>query len=71
MRRQPRQLRPPRWVIHSTFVARRDAPRRLEQAFQILLGTPVANQFNPSLQNGRGPDESSHLRPGLDREAGA
>jgi hypothetical protein len=71
MRRQPRQTRPPGWVIHSTFVPRRDGPRRFEQAFRILLESPEANQLNPSLQNGRGRDESGHLRPGLDREAGA
>ena len=41
MRRQTRQPRPPGWVIHSTFVPRRDGPRRLEQAFQVLLGSPA------------------------------
>ena len=46
MRRQPRQPRPPGWVIHSTFVPRRDGPRRLEQAFEILLGSPTDDQFN-------------------------
>jgi hypothetical protein len=71
MRRQASQPRPPGWVIHSTFVPRRDGPRRLEQAFQILLGSPVANQFNTSHQNGRERDESGHLRPGVDREARA
>ena len=40
MRRQSREPRPPEWVIHSTFVPRRDGPRRLEQAFQVLLGSP-------------------------------
>ena len=38
MRRQPREPRPPEWAIHSTFVPRRDGPRRLEQAFRLLLG---------------------------------
>ncbi len=70
MRRQLRQPRPPRWVIHSTFVPRRDGPRRLEQAFQILLGSLEANKFNSSHQNMGEQNESGHLRPGLDREAG-
>src|SRR5512135_326766 len=71
MRRQPRQPRPPGWVIHSTFVPRRDGPRRLEQAFEILLGSPTHDRLNTSFQNRSEPDESGHLRPGLDREAGA
>ena len=37
MRRKSREPRPAGWVIHSTFVPRRDGPRRLEQAFQVLL----------------------------------
>src|SRR3954468_6688402 len=44
MRRQPHEPRPPEWVIHSTFVPRRDGPRRLGQAFQILLGSPPVCQ---------------------------
>jgi hypothetical protein len=71
MRRQPRQPRPPGWVIHSTFVPRRDGPGRLEQAFEILLGSPSSDQFNPPLQNRSKRDESGDLRPSLDREAGA
>ena len=71
MSRPSREPQPPEWTIRSTFVPRRDGPRRLEQAFQILLGSPEANQINSSLQNGRERDESGHLRPGLDREAGS
>lgn len=71
MRRQPHQTRPPGWVIHSTFVPRRDGPRRLEQAFKILIGSPSFDQFNPSLQNRSKQDESGDLRPGLNRQAGA
>jgi len=71
MRRQPHQPRPPEWVIHSTFVPRRDGPRRLEQAFEILLGPPSHDRINISCQNRSEHDESGHLRPGLDQEAGA
>jgi hypothetical protein len=71
MRRQPRQPRPPAWVIHSTFVPRRDAPRRLAQAFEVLLGSPTSDQLIPSIPNRSVHDESGHLRPSLDREAGA
>ena len=37
MRRKSREPRPAGWAIHSAFVPRRDGPRRLEQAFQVLL----------------------------------
>ena len=70
MRRQPRQPRPPGWVIHSTFVPRRDGPRRLGQAFEVLLGPPTSERFHVSFQNRSERHESSDLRPGLDREAG-
>ena len=71
MRRQPRQPRPSGWVIHSTFVPRRDGSRRLEQAFDILLGPPTNDRINTSFQDRSEHDESGHLRPSLDREAGA
>jgi hypothetical protein len=70
MRRQPRQPRPPGWVIQSTFVPRRDGPRRLEQAFAILLGSPTHDRISTSFENWSEHDESGDLRPGLDREAG-
>ena len=71
MRRQPRLPRPPGWVIHSTFVPRRDGPRRLEQAFEILLGSSPPDQSNTSSQDRSEPHESRDLRPSLDRQAGA
>ena len=37
MRRKSREPRPAGWAVHSAFVPRRDGPRRLEQAFQVLL----------------------------------
>ena len=71
MRRQPRQPRPPGWVIQSTFVPRRDGARRLGQAFEALLGPPMPDEFNLSSQNRSERHESGDLRPGLDREADA
>jgi hypothetical protein len=70
MRRQPRQSRPPEWVIHSTFVPRRDGPRRLEQAFQILLGSSLDHQLNLARPNRSTGHARRDLRPGLDRQAG-
>ena len=40
-------------------------------AFEVLLGPPSSEQFNPSFRNRSERDESRDLRPGLDREAGA
>jgi hypothetical protein len=71
MRRQTRLPRPPGWVIHSTFITRRDGPRRLEQAFEILLGSSPPDQSHTSSQDRREPHESGDLRPSLDRQAGA
>ena len=71
MRRQPRQPRPPEWVIHSTFVPRRDGPRRLEQAFEILLGSPLVLASIRTYPDRSADHESRDLRPGLDRQAGA
>ena len=71
MRRQPRLPRPPEWVVHSTFITRRDGPRRLEQAFEVLLGSSSPDQSQNSSQDRREPHESGDLRPSLDRQAGA
>ena len=71
MRRQARLPRPPGWVVHSTFVTRRDGPRRLEQAFGILLGSSPLDQLNTSSQDRSEAHESGDLRPCLDRQAGA
>jgi hypothetical protein len=71
MRRQTRPPRPPAWVIHSTFITRRDGPRRLEQAFGILLGSSPPDQSNNSSQDRSEPHESGDLRACLDRQAGA
>lgn len=71
MRRKSRKPRPVGWVVHSAFVPRRDGPRRLEQAFQILLDPDSgAGDFTVTID-----EESNHesgcLCQSLDREAGA
>jgi hypothetical protein len=71
MRRPIRLPRPLGWVIHSSFITRRDGPRRLGQAFEVLLGSSSPDQSSTSSQNRREPHESSNLRPSLDRQAGA
>ena len=70
MRRNSREPRRAGWVVHSAFVPRRDGPRRLEQAFQVLLaesgavGIPASTDEEPD-------HESRRLCQGVDREAGA
>ena len=71
MRRQTRLPRPPEGVIHATFITRRDGSRRLEQAFEVLLGSSSPDQSNTSSEDRREPHESGDLRPSLDRQAGA
>jgi hypothetical protein len=71
MSRQPRESRPPEWTIRSTFVRRRDGPRRLGQAFQVLLESSTNPQINLSHPHRSTDHESRDLRPGLDRQAGA
>jgi hypothetical protein len=70
MRRQPHTSGPPEWVIHSTFVRRRDAHGRLEQVFEILLGSSNRHRINGSYPDRSSDHESRDLRPGLDRQAG-
>jgi hypothetical protein len=72
MRRKSRQPCPAGWVIHSAFVPRRDGPRRLEQAFQVLLGAePGADGIPPATDGEFDHHESRRLCQSLDREAGA
>jgi hypothetical protein len=70
MRRRTRETRPAGWAIHSAFVPHRDGPRRLEQAFQILLDAGRPEAGIPSTSEGRVDHESCRLCQGLDREAG-
>jgi hypothetical protein len=71
MRRRTRESRPAGWTIHSAFVPRRDGPRRLEQAIQVLLGTDPGPCGFPTIAEEETDDESRRLCQGLDREAGA
>jgi hypothetical protein len=43
MSRNPRAARPKRWRIDSVYVRKRDAPKRIEQAYRILIGDRAAN----------------------------
>ena len=70
MRRRSREFRPDGWAIQSAFVPRRDGPRRLEQAFQVLLDAG-ADIGIPSKTDGEIDHESRRLCQGLDRQAGA
>ncbi len=71
MRRRTREPRPAGWAIHSAFVPRRDGPRRLEQAIQVLLGTDPGPCGNLTIAEGETDHESRRLCQGFDREAGA
>ena len=71
MRRRTREPRPAGWAVHSAFVPRRDGPRRLEQAIQVLLGTDPGACGIPTTAEGETDHEGRRLCQGLDREAGA
>jgi hypothetical protein len=71
MRRKSREPRPSGWAIHSAFVPRRDGPRRLEQALQVLLDADPGAGGIPPTPKQEIEHESRRLCQGLDREAGA
>ena len=71
MRRNPRKPRRAGWVVHSAFVPRRDGPRRLEQALQILLGVASGAGCLPTTIDEERDHESRRLCQGVDREAGS
>ena len=71
MSRNPRGPHPDGWAIHSAFVPRRDGPRRLEQAFRVLLGAEPGPDGIPATPQGSTDHEGRRVRQGLDREAGA
>ena len=60
----------PQWQALSTYVRHRDGPRRVEQAFRLLLGTARPPEA-PNPPQGRSDHASSDLRPRLDRPPGA
>ncbi len=70
MRRKSREPRSGGWAVHSAFVPRRDDPRRLQQAFQVLLDSGEGAGIS-STTDGEIDHESRRVCQGLDREAGA
>jgi hypothetical protein len=57
------------WQVLSTFVRHHDGPRRLEQAFRLLLQTAVPSDGGDPLRR-RSDHACSDLRPRLDRSPG-
>ena len=49
-RRNPRASRPKRWRISSVYIRKRDAPKRIERAYQILID---AKEENPEKKRSR------------------
>jgi hypothetical protein len=43
MSRSPRAARPTLWRISSVYVRKRDGPKRIEQAYRILIDGKEAN----------------------------
>jgi hypothetical protein len=43
MSRSPGAARPARWRISSVYVRKRDGPKRIEQAYRILIDDKEAN----------------------------
>jgi hypothetical protein len=70
MRHPDPQPRRPEWQVLSTHVRHRDGPRRLEQAFRLLLG-PAGPPATATFTEGRSDHACSDLRPRLDRPPGA
>ncbi len=70
MRRKSRESHPDGWAIRSAFVPRRDGPRRLEQAFRVLLEAGAVVGIS-STTDEEIDHESRRVCQGLDREAGA
>ena len=62
--------RRPQWQIVSTYVRQRDGPRRVEQAFRLLLD-PGRSPEAPTPTERRSDHARIHLRPRLDRPPGA
>lgn len=66
----PRRSRPApiAWTIDSVTMRGRDGPRRLEQAYRLLVAAPapLSDHCDPEGSHGSG-----HLRPRLDRASGS
>jgi hypothetical protein len=70
MRQPCADARRPEWQVLSTFIRHRDGPRRVEQAFRLLLG-PARPPEAPAPTEGSSDHARSDLRPRLDRPPGA
>jgi hypothetical protein len=66
MRQSRTDSPPPEWRILSTHVLLSDGPRRLEQAFRLLLG-PAGLPEGTITVEGNSDHASSDLRPCLDQ----
>lgn len=51
MSRSPRAARPTPWRIDSVYLRRRDGPKRIEQAYRILI---EGKEANPEKRRSRG-----------------
>ena len=71
MSRNSRVPRPSGWTIHSVTVPHREAPRRLEQAFQVLLEAERGDSHLSSTNEESLTHASRRVCQGLDPEAGA
>jgi hypothetical protein len=69
MRQPNADSRRPQWQVLSTYVRRPDGPRRVAQAFRLLL-EPARPPGAPPPTEGRSDHACSHLRPRLDRPPG-
>jgi hypothetical protein len=70
MRQSRADSPPPEWRILSTHVRPGDGSRRLEQAFQLLLGSDRPPEGTTPVE-GSSDHASGDLRPRLDRPPGA
>lgn len=46
MAKKPRAAEPKRWRINSVYERRKDGPKRVEQAYGILVGAREADRNN-------------------------
>ena len=70
MRQPLADVRHHEWQVFSTYVRLPDGPRRVAQAFRLLLG-PARSPEAPPPTEGRSDHACRDLRPRLDRPPGA
>ena len=64
--RNPRAARPEQWRIDSVYERRRDAPKRIERAYRILIEAKMQTQK----RRGGAADARGDLREGLHPSSG-